>query len=140
MKKFFKKPLNIVSVALAVLGLVGILVMLIVPHGGKYTYKTEVGGTEVKHTVTFKSDKFYSGDDDGIGVKYEIKDGKLYLNGSSVASAKINAFKITVGEGDGAMVYKCVMTDVFFAIACAMTVAGAAGIVYGALTLKKKKK
>ena len=37
MKKFFSKPFNLVSCLLAVLGLIGIIVMLVVPHGGKYT-------------------------------------------------------------------------------------------------------
>lgn len=137
MKKFFKKPLNIVSVALAVLGIVGILVMLIVPHGVKYTYKGQIGGAEYKQTIKFKGDKMYVLGDDSEGMNYEIKDGKLIVMG--VEYNKINAFKFDVKMGSQTMTYKCTMTYVFFVVACAMAVAGIAGTVYGTLRLKKKK-
>lgn len=144
MKKFFKKPLNIVSVALAVLGLVGILVMLIVPHGGKYVYKETKGDIEYSVTYKFKGDKvkvtMAAGKlEESAELSYKIKDGKISITDFG-EGAKINAFKITSGSGEDKTVAKCTMTYVFFVIACAMTVAGAAGIVYGALTLKKKKK
>lgn len=145
MKNFFKKPLNIVSVALAVLGIVGILVMLIVPHGGKYVYKTTENDVEMQMTLKFKGDKISTSykigskktESDDV-VTYEIKDGKLYVADMNTGY-KINAFKIVMGEGEDAWVYKCTMTYVFFVVACAMAVAGIAGTVYGALTLKKKK-
>lgn len=139
MKKFFKKPLNIVSLVLAVLGLVGMIVILCVPHGGKYSYKGEIGGVEYKQTVTFKGDKLYfSDDDEGLGTSYEIKDGKLVVGG--IEYSKINAFKFDIKIGTQTATYKCTMSYVFFIVACVMLAVGASGMIYGAVAKPKKKK
>lgn len=132
------------SVALTVLGIVGILVMLIVPHGGKYVCKTTQNDEKVSITFKLKGDKLYQSMKMGSETKespepstYEIKDGKIYVDGDDTGY-KINAFKLVVGEGEDAMVFKCTMTYVFFVVACVMAVAGIAGTVYGALRLKKE--
>ena len=147
MKKFFKKPLNVFSFALVVLGLIGVIVMLVVPHGAKYsrTYKDEDG--KVVSVYELKGGKIYNsvklGDEwvteDVLLGEYEVKGGKLsYKVGDiGVELGKINAFRfIPKGESEN---YTCKMTVVFFVIACVMVVAGSSGMIYGIVTNKKPK-
>ena len=145
MKKFFKKPFNIVSLALAVLGLVGMIVILCVPHGGTYKSTDEVNGTKVTYYYEFKGNdmymniktdgKFeYEGEGKKIAENVEFKGGKAYLAG--VELFKINAFRIAPELADETMT--CTASVVFFIIAGAMFLVGAAGTVY-ALAFKKKK-
>ena len=150
MKNFFKKPLNLVSFLLAVLGLVGIIVMLVVPHGKTYTETVKVGDKEVYARMEFKDGKIYSStkaDDEwtepvSMG-EYSISKGKLSYKvpatGLSVEIGKVNAFRFVPLDSEDVK-YTCKMTVVFFVVACAMTVVGAAGLVYGTLSSKKKKK
>lgn len=149
MKKFFSKKLNLVSVVLAVLGLVGILVMLIVPHGTKYTRTTTELEKEVTSVYEFKDGKIYSSlkvdgeytyEDEVIG-EYVIDGGKLSYKvpatGLSVELGKINAFRYQPNDADDVK-YTCTLTVVFFVIACVMTVVGVVGVLYGAVINNKK--
>ena len=148
MKNFIKKPLNLVSLLLAVLGLVGIIVMLVVPHGKTYTATVTVGDNEVHARMELKDGKVYAStkaDDEwseevAMG-EYSISKGKISykLGAISTELGEINAFRFIPGDSDDVK-YTCKMTVVFFVIACAMAVVGAAGIVYGTLSSKKKKK
>lgn len=148
MKKFFSKKLNIFSVILAVLGLVGILVMLIVPNGGKYERKYTESNKDITQIYELKEGKIYSSTiidgrytvEDLLLGEYTINGGKISykvpLTGVSVEFGEINAFRYQ--KGDEA--YTCKLTVIFFAIACVMTLAGGAGIVYGMVSSKKKSK
>ena len=148
MKKFISKPRNLVSLILAVLGLVGILVMLIVPHGAKYTNTTTLNDEKIVSCIELKDGKLYSStkadgewtDEIAIG-EYSISKGKLSykLGGVSVEVGKINAFRIKIADAEDNTA-TCKMTVVFFAIACVMTVVGATGLVLGATSKSKKKK
>ena len=150
MKNFFKKPLNIVSFLLAVLGLVGIVVMLVVPHGRTYTTTAEVAGEEVEARLVLKDGKIYTGTKiDGEWKEasmgeYEVSKGKLSYKvpatGLSVELGKINTFRFVPTDAEEDIKYTCKMTVVFFTIACVMLVVGAAGMVYGSVSSKKKKK
>ena len=148
MKKFFNKPFNLVSLLMTILGLVGIVVMLVVPHGGKYTRKYEVGDKKAVSVVKLSDGKIYTREKvDGEWVtddyvllgEYDIDSKKISykLGAVSVEFGKINSFKYVshVGENE----YTCTMTVVFFAIACIMLVAGSLGLVYAGATSKAKK-
>jgi len=147
MKNFVKKPLNLVSLILAVLGVVGILVMLIVPHGKTYTATVKVGNTETYARMELKDGEIYTStkvDDEwtkGVSMgDFDVEKGNL-VHKTSVTSTKlgkINAFRF-VPAGTDDVKYTCKLTIVFFVIACVMTVVGGAGIVYGAVSSKKKK-
>ncbi len=142
MKKFFKKPLNVVSLLLAVLGIIGIIVMLVAPHGRTYTRKAKEGDTTVVSYIVLKDGEVYRSTKVGDGERtkdisageYTISDGEIK---SISVYGDINAFKLTTAVGD--VEYKCNMTITFFVIACAMTVVGLAGTVYGAVAGNKKK-
>ncbi len=143
MKNFFKKPLNIVSVVLAVLGIVGMIVILCVPHGKTYTMKDEVAGKEVTYKYVFKGDEVYmsvktdgewESDETPIMTNVEYKGGKAYI--ANVEAFKINAFRITAEGMDEPMT--CAASIAFFIIAGVMTLVGVAGVAYGALSKKKK--
>ena len=150
MKKFFKKPLNVVSLILAVLGLVGMIVILCVPHGGKYTYTKKEDGKTYTSVVKFEKGELYTNSaidgewatkEDAKMGKYRITKGNLSysLTGTAYTDVgKINAFKITVKGSDE--VYKCTASITFFVIACVMLALGAAGMVYGAVAKPKKKR
>ena len=142
MKKFFNKRLNLLSVILAVLGVVGVLVLFIVPHGAKYTRtytETEKEFTaiyELKDGKIYSSTKFdgeYLTEDVLLG-EYEIKGGKISykvpLTGLSIEFGEINAFRYQPKATEDVK-YTCTLTVVFFVIACAMIVVGLAGTVYG---------
>ncbi len=149
MKKFFNKKQNVFYTILAVLGLVGILVMLVVPHGAKYTrtYKE----TEKKYTATYelKDGKIYSSTavdgeyltEDVLLGEYVISGGKISykvpLTGLAVELGEINAFRYQP-KGLDDVKYTCSLTIVFFVVACAMTLIGLVGIVGGAVTGNKK--
>ncbi len=146
MKKFFKKPLNVVSFALAVLGLIGIIVMLVVPHGRTYTSKTTENDKTSISYVTLKGGKLYSSlkvdgeyvyEDKEFG-EYSIDKGKLSYKAGlvSIEVGEINSFKLSVVDDDATMT--CNMTVVFFVIACVMAVFGLAGTIYGFVAPKKK--
>lgn len=150
MKKFFKKPLNIVSLVLAVLGLVGMIVILCVPHGGTYTYTKKEDGKKYKALVQLKDGNLYSNyavdgewasdENEKVG-KYRITDGNLSYSVTGTAYvdyAKINAFKITINGADES--YTCTASVVFFIVACVMLAVGASGMIYGAVAKPKKKK
>ena len=145
MKNFFKKPFNIVSLALAVLGLVGMIVILCVPHGGTYKTTEEVNGTKVTYYYQFKGNDLYmniktdgklsyEGDGQKVASDVEFKGGKAYLKG--VELFKINAFRIAPESGEDTMT--CTASVVFFVVAGVMFLVGVAGTVYG--VAKKKKK
>lgn len=148
MKKFFSKKLNIASVILAFLGLVGILVMLIIPHGGKYERTYTELEKEITQTYELKDGKIYSSTmidgeytvEDLLLGEYTINGGKISykvpLTGVSVELGEINAFRYKKGDAK----YTCNLTVIFFAIACVMTVVGGAGIVYGAVSTNKASK
>ncbi len=149
MKKFFKKPLNVVSLILAVLGLVGMIVILCVPHGGTYKYTKKEDGKTYTSVVKFKKDGLYTNtaidgewaaDEDVKIGDYTISKGKLSYKVGAVSTevGKINAFKITAKGTDE--VYKCTASITFFVIACVMLALGAAGMVYGAVAKPKKKR
>ena len=148
MKKFFKKPLNLVSFVLAVLGLIGIAVMLIVPHGKTYTATMTVGDNEVHARMVLKDGKIYAStkaddkwtDEVAMG-EYSISKGKISykLGAISTELGEINAFRFIPGDSEDVK-YTCKMTVVFFVVACAMLVVGATGMAYGTLSSKKKKK
>ena len=149
MKKFFRKPFNIVSILLTVLGLIGIIVMIVVPHGGRYTRKYEIGDKKAVSVVTLKGGKIYSHEKiDGKWAteeavllgEYEIDGRKIsYKVGAvSVEFGKINSFKYISNVGENA--YTCKMTIAFFAIACVMFVSGTLGLVYGVASSKTKSK
>ena len=150
MKKFFNKKSNVLSVILAVLGLVGILVLLVVPHGGKYTRTyTE---TEKKFTaiIELKDGKIYSSTkldgeyvtEDVLLGEYLIQGGKISykvpLTGLSVEFGEINAFRYKPNGTDDIQ-YTCTMTWVFFVVACAMMAVGVAGVACGLKAGNKKK-
>ena len=149
MKKFFSKKLNLLSVVLAVLGLVGILVMLIVPHGGKYTRTYTELEKEWTTTYELKDGKIYSSKkvdgeyitQDALLGEYVIDGGKLSykvpLTGVSVELGDINAFRYQP-KGAEDVKYTCTLTVIFFVVACVMTVLGLAGVVCGALKTNKK--
>lgn len=150
MKKFFKKPLNIASVALMVVGIVVMVALLIIPHGGTYTHKSEGEVLGVKYEYTqvlkLKGDKVYSSvksESESLSEKemelgtYKIDSGELVMNGVKTGMS-INAFKITSKNSDES--FTCKLNVTIMIVACAMAVVGLAGTVYGALTLKKKKK
>lgn len=143
MKKFFKKPFNIVSLVLAVLGLVGMIVILCVPHGGTYKKTEEVDGSKVTGYYMLKGDEVYvnlktegkfeyEGDGQKILSGVEYKGGKAYVLG--VEAFEVNAFRIVVADET----LTCTASVVFFIIAGVMFLVGAAGTVY-ALAFKKKK-
>ena len=148
MKRFFSKKLNIVSMILAVLGLVGVLVMLIVPHGAKYERKYTELEKEITQVYEIKDGKIYSSTmidgkytvEDLLLGEYTINGGKISykvpLTGVSVEFGEINAFRYKAGDVE----YTCVLTNIFFAVACVMTLVGGVGIVYGAVSTKKKTK
>ena len=149
MTKFFNKPFNIVSTLLTVLGLIGIIVMLVVPHGGKYTRKYEVGDKKAVSVVTLKDGKIYSHEkvdgkwvteDEVLLGEYEIDGRKISYKAGvvSIEFGKINSFKYISHVGENA--YTCKMTVTFFAIACVMLVSGALGLVYGVASSKTKTK
>lgn len=149
MKKFFSKPFNIVSTLLTVLGLIGIIVMLVVPHGGKYTRKHEVGDKKAVSVITLKDGKIYTHEkvdgkwlteDEVLLGEYKIDGRKIsYKAGAlSYEFGKINSFKYISDAGENA--YTCKMTVTFFAIACVMLVSGALGLVYGVASSKTKAK
>ena len=142
MKKFFKKPFNIVSFALAVLGLIGMIVILCVPHGGTYKAVEEMDDTRVVSYIKFEGNEVYArtkvgdkfdGDYEKVG-EVEIKGGKAYLLG--VELFEVNAFRIKSDVIDETMT--CAASVAFFIIAGVMFLAGTAGTVY-ALAFKKKK-
>ena len=147
MKNFFKKPFNLVSFLMAVLGLVGVIVMLVVPHGGKYTRKYEVADKKGVSVVKLSDGKIYTREkidgkwltEDYVLVgKYDIDSKNIsYKVGDAVSIpyGKINSFKYVSGE----LEYTCNATVVFFAIACFMLVAGSLGLVYAGATSKVKK-
>ena len=148
MKKFFSKPFNLVSCLLAVLGLVGIIVMLVVPHGGKYTRSYEVGDKKAVSVVKLSDGKIYTREkvdgkwvtDDYVLVgEYDIGSKKIsYKVGAvSVEFGKINSFKYISNVGDNE--YVCKLTVAFFAIACIMLISGSLGLVYAGATSKAKK-
>lgn len=153
MKKFFKKPLNVLSLVLAVLGLIGIVVMLVVPHGAAYTRTvTDDNGKKSTYTYTIKSNKLYATsvvdgktviDNQELGT-IEVSKGSLYYKVSALGVetktevGKINAFEIKANLTDET--YKCTLTMVFFVIACVMTALGVVGLVYGAVAKPKKKR
>lgn len=149
MKNFFKKPFNIVSFLMAILGLVGIVVMLAVPHGGKYTRKDEVGDKKAVSVMKLSDGKIYSREkidgkwltDDYVLVgEYDIDSKKISYkvgNAASIPYGKINSFKYISNIGE--LEYTCKTTVVFFAIACFMLVAGSLGLVYAGATSKAKK-
>ena len=149
MKKFFNKKQNIFFTILAVLGLVGILVLLVVPHGGKYTRTyTE---TEKKYTASYelKDGKIYSSTmvdgeyitEDVLLGEYTISDGKISykvpLTGLSVELGEINAFRYEPKLSEDVK-YTCSLTVLFFVVACVMTVAGLGGVVYSLAGSNKK--
>lgn len=151
MKKFFKKPLNLVSFVLMLVGVVAIVALLIIPHGQTYTYThTDDNGKKSVATVTLEGDKMktkleYDGNElsSPVDATYKVEKGKLYTL-TKVGSletkleiGKINAFKITATDDN---VYTCKLNVTIMVVACAMAVVGLAGIIYGSLTLKKKKK
>ena len=142
MKKFFKKPFNIVSLALAVLGLVGMIVILCVPHGGTYKKTEEVDGSKITGYYMLKGDEVYmniktegkfeyEGDGYKVLSNVEYKGGKAYVAGVEVF--EVNAFRIVVADES----MTCAASVAFFIIAGVMFLAGAAGTVVG--VLKKKK-
>ena len=148
MKNFFKKPLNLVSFLMAVLGLVGVIVMLVVPHGGKYTRKYEVADKKAVSVVKLSDGKIYTREKiDGKWLtedyvllgEYDIDSKKISykVGAASVEFGKINSFKYVshIGENE----YTCKMTVAFFAIACVMLIAGSLGLVYAGATSKAKK-
>ena len=149
MKKFLNKKTNILSLVLAVLGLVGILVMLIVPHGAKYTRTYTELEKEFTETYELKDGKIYSSlESDGKYItedvllgEYVIDGGKISykvpLTGLSVELGEINAFRYQPKLSDEVK-YTCSLTVVFFVVACVMTVAGACGVVYGLMSSNKK--
>ena len=149
MKNFFKKPFNIVSLLMAVLGLVGIIVMLVVPHGGKYTRKYEVTDKKAVSVVKLSDGKIYTREkidgkwltEDYVLVgEYDIDSKKISykVGAASVEFGKINPFKYVSHIGDNE--YTCKATVVFFAIACVMLIAGSLGLVYAGATSKAKPK
>ena len=141
MKNFFKKPFNIVSLALAVLGLVGMIVILCVPHGGTYKKTEEVDGKKVTAYVMLKGDEVYMNskidgelqfkEDQKIASDVEYKGGKAYYANIEVFEA--NAFRITL---DGETM-TCAASIAFFIIAGVMFLAGAAGTVFAVVRKKK---
>lgn len=147
MKKFFNKKSNAISVVLAVLGLVGILVMLIVPHGGKYTRTYEKLNKEITEIIELKDGKIYSSSkvdgkfvtEDLVVGEYAIDSGKISykVGGLSVEFGEINAFRYQP-KGVDEVKYTCSLMVVFFVIACAMTVVGVLGTVYGLTNANKK--
>lgn len=151
MKKFFKKPLNLASFVLMVVGVVVMVALLVIPHGQTYTYsKKDDDGKKAVMTITLKGDKLYSSyeydgkalyEDEEVG-EYVVNKGMLsYKIGAfSYEVGKINAFKITAKDGDTEDAYTCKLNVAIMVVACAMAVVGLAGTVYGSLTLKKKKK
>ncbi len=150
MKKFFKKPLNVVSLILAVLGLVGMIVILCVPHGGKYTYTKKEDGKTYKAIYVLKDGNLYSNtavdgewttkEDKKVG-KYRITKGNLSYSITGTAYidfAKINSFKMTLSNSDESLT--CTASVTFFVVACVMLALGAVGMVYGAVAKPKKKR
>lgn len=151
MKKFFKKPLNLVSFVLMVVGVVVMVALLVIPHGKTYTYsKKDDDGKKSVMSITLKGDKLYSSWEYDGEMKYEDQEVGEYVVNKGMLSykigalsyevGKINAFKITAKDGDTQNAYTCKLNVTIMVVACAMTVVGLAGSVYGALTLKKKKK
>lgn len=151
MKKFFKKPLNLVSFVLMVVGVVAMVALLVIPHGQTYTYThTDDNGKKSVMSITLKGDKLYSSleydgetkyEDEEIG-EYIVNKGTLSYKilGVSTEIGKINAFKITSKDSDNKEAYTCKLNVTIMVVACAMAVVGLAGTIYGSLTLKKKKK
>lgn len=159
MKKFFKKKSNIVSLVFLVIGVVMMLTLLIIPHGGKYVNK---GETPLKNdytlTYTFKGDKVEISYDVGNSrytseASYEIKDGKLLIGSDSLINVseyltrigfgdgvKINAFKMVSGTGENAAVAKCTLNYVLLYAGAGLAVIGLVGTLAGILKLNKKKK
>ncbi len=151
MKKFFKKPLNLVSFVLMVVGVVAMVALLVIPHGQTYTYThTDDNGKKTVMSITLKGDKLYSSLEYDGETKYEDKEiGEYIVNkgtlsykilGVSTEIGKINAFKITSKDSDNKEAYTCKLNVTIMVVACAMAVVGLAGTIYGSLTLKKKKK
>ena len=149
MKKFFNKRSNVLSVILAVLGLVGILVLLVVPHGGRYTRTYTETEKEFTSILELKDGKIYSSTkldgeyvtEDVLLGEYLIQGGKISykvpLTGLSVEFGEINAFSFKQKGADAK--FTCTMTWVFFVVACAMTVIGLAGVACGLKGENKKK-
>ena len=150
MKRFFNSKKNVFFTILAVLGLVGILVLLVVPHGGKYTRTyTE---TEKKFSASYelKDGKVYSSSmvdgeyltEDVLLGEYVISGGKISykvpLTGLSVELGKINAFRFQPNLNEEGT-YTCALSIAFFAVACVMTILGVAGIACGIKQKKKKR-
>lgn len=152
MKKFFKKPLNLVSFVLMLVGVVAIVTLLIIPHGQTYTYThTDDNGKKSVATVTLEGDKMktkleYDGNElsSPVDATYKVEKGKLYTVATAFGSevktpvGEINAFKYTPTGSDEA--FTCKLNVTIMVVACAMAVVGLAGTIYGSLTLKKKKK
>ena len=149
MKKFFNKKQNIFFTVLAVLGLIGILVMLVVPHGGKYTRTYELAEKKCTESYELKDGKIYSSSmvdgkyltEDVLMGEYVISGGKISykvpLTGLSIELGEINAFRVkSIVDED--IKYTCSLTVVFFVIACVMTLAGAGGMICGMKTSNKK--
>lgn len=151
MKKFFKKPLNVLSLVLAVLGLIGIVVMLVVPHGATYTRTVkDDDGKKATYTYTIKNDKIYQTtvidgttvlDNQELGTVV-VNKGKLSYKVGAISTevGNINAFKLEVKGLTGTTTYTCTLTVVFFVIACAMTLVGVVGLILGAVAKPKKKR
>lgn len=151
MKKFFKKPLNLVSFVLMVVGVVVMVALLVIPHGQTYTYThTADDGKKSVRSITLKGDKLYSSYEYDGETMYEDKEiGEYIVNkgtlsykilGVSTEIGKINAFKITSKDSDNKEACTCKLNVTIMVVACAMAVVGLAGTIYGSLTLKKKKK
>ena len=148
MKNNAKKTLKFVSLALAVLGIIGIIMMLVIPHGGTYSAKVKEGEKEITTIYKLKDGKIYNSlktddkytyEDVELG-EYVINDGKISYKAGlvSIELGEINSFKIVTKIGEKELT--CKMTQIFFVIACVMTVLGVAGTVYSVVSSKKKKK
>lgn len=151
MKKFFKKPLNIVMFALMVVGFVVLIAVMAIPHGSKYTCTyTNSNDKKVVNTYVLKDDKLYQTieidgtkilDNDLVG-EYSISGGKLSykLGAVSVEMGTINSLKIRLKNLDENDMYTCSLNQTILIIACVMAVVGLVGTIYGASKTKKKKK
>ena len=149
MKKFFDKKQNILFTILAVIGLIGIVALLVIPHGGKYTRTYKDG--EKKYTASYelKDGKIYSSTmldgeyltEDVLLGEYVIDGGKISykvpLTGLAVELGEINAFRYKANLDEDAK-YTCSLNVVIFVVACVMTIAGVGGMVFGMLGSNKK--
>lgn len=149
MKKFFKKPLNIISLALTVIGIAVMIIMLAIPYGGKYKRTWKSGGSDYVKTIEFiklvgndmvEDELLRNGERlFGRSYFYQVEDGVLTYIGEH-SGAKVNSFKIVYGTGEDQVVFKNNKNIAIFIAGCAVAVVGLAGIVYGALTVNKPKK